>query len=159
MVNKCCVANCKSNYVGNSEKGYVTCFKFPTDKTLQEKWLRKIPREELNVSKYTVVCIKHFQECDIIKYDILPGKNGDPDIKIARKQFAFRKDVFPCIFPTYVLTCHLQLPLYDAPSHQNVANEMKNTMKLCKNNGLTLTKLLHINYVLKDYVVFVVVVA
>ena len=82
-------------------------------------------------------------------------KNGDPDIKIARKKFALRKDVFPCIFPLYVLTCHLQLPLYDAPSHQNVANEMRNTMKLCKNNNLTLTKLLHINYFLKDYVVVV----
>ena len=35
----------------------------------QEKWLRKIPREGLNVSKYTVVCFKHFQERDIIKYD------------------------------------------------------------------------------------------
>ena len=57
MVNKCCVPNCKSNYDSNSEKGYVTCF---TDKTLQEKWLRKIPREGLSMSKYTVVCIKHF---------------------------------------------------------------------------------------------------
>ena len=99
MVNKCCVPNCKSNYDSNSEKGYVTCFKFSTDKTLQEKWLRKIPREGLSVSKYKVVCIKHFQECDIIKFDILPGKNGDSDVKIPRKKFAFRKDAFPCIFP------------------------------------------------------------
>ena len=66
MVNKCCVADCKSNYVSDSEKGYVTYFKFPTDKTLQKKWLRKIPREELNVSIYTVVCIKHFQECVLL---------------------------------------------------------------------------------------------
>ena len=98
MVNKC-VTNCKSNYDSNSEKGYVTCFKFSTDKTLLEKWLRKIRREGLSVSKYTVVCIKHFQECDIIKYDILPGKNGDPDVKIPRKKFALRKDAFSCIFP------------------------------------------------------------
>ena len=51
------------------------------------------------MSKYTVVCIKHFQECDIIKYDILPGKNGDPDLKIPQKKFALQKDAFPCIFP------------------------------------------------------------
>ena len=30
------------------------------DKTLQKKWLKKILREGPNVSKYTVVCIKHF---------------------------------------------------------------------------------------------------
>ena len=51
------------------------------------------------MSKYIVVCIKHFQECDIIKYDILPRKNGDPDVKIPQKKFALQKDVFPCIFP------------------------------------------------------------
>ena len=29
IINKCCVPNCKSNYDSNSEKGHVTCFKFP----------------------------------------------------------------------------------------------------------------------------------
>ena len=48
---------------------------------------------------YTVVCIKHFQEYDIIKYNILPGKNDEPDVKIPRKKFVFQKDAFHCIFP------------------------------------------------------------
>ena len=41
MVNKCCVSNCKLNYNTNSEKGYVTCFKFLTDKTLTGKIIKK----------------------------------------------------------------------------------------------------------------------
>ena len=41
MVNKCCVSNCKLNYDSNSEKGYVTYFKFPTDKTLTGKMVEK----------------------------------------------------------------------------------------------------------------------
>ena len=123
-------------------------------KLLQEKWLRKIPREGF-VSKYTVVCIKHFQECDIAKYDILSGKNGDPDVKIPQKNLSFKKMLFLAFFQTYVFTCQLQLYvyilyLYDAPAHQNVTNKMRNTMQLCKNNGLTLTKLLHMNHFLKD---------
>ena len=51
------------------------------------------------MSKYAVVCIKHLQECDIIKYDILPGKNGDPGVKIPQKKFELQKDAFSCIFP------------------------------------------------------------
>ena len=44
MVNKCCVRNCKSNYGSNFEKAYVTCFKFPTDKTLRGKMVKKNTR-------------------------------------------------------------------------------------------------------------------
>ena len=50
-----------------------------------------MPQEGLNVSKYTVVCIKHFQECNITKYDLLPGKNGDPDVKISQKKLHFKR--------------------------------------------------------------------
>ena len=57
-----------------------------------------MPQEGPNVSKYTVVRIKHFQECNITKYDLLPGKNGDPDVKISQKNCT-SKDAFPCIFP------------------------------------------------------------
>ena len=150
MVSKCCVSNCKSNYDSNLEKGYVTCFKFPTDKTLAGKMVKKNIKRRTYVSKYTVVCIKHFQECDIIKYDILSGKNGDPDLKIPQKNLRFKMMLFLGFSQTYVLTCQLQLPLYDAPAHQNVTNEMRNTMQLCKNNGLTLKKLLGMNHFLKD---------
>ena len=98
IFNKCCVPKCKSNY-DSSEENHVTCFKFLSNASLKEKWCRKIPRAELKVSKHTVVCIKHFNECDIIRYDILPGKSGEPDIKIPRKKLGLKKDAFPCIFP------------------------------------------------------------
>ena len=39
MINKCCVSNCKSNHDGNAEN--VTCFKFPTGKTLTGKMFKK----------------------------------------------------------------------------------------------------------------------
>ena len=71
-------------------------------------------------------------------------------LRYHEKNLLFEKMLFLAFFQTYVLTCQLQLPLYDAPAHQNVANEMRNTMKLCKNNVLTLTELLHMNHFLKD---------
>ena len=59
MVNKCCVPGCRSNYEIKKGERSVTCFTFPIEEQLKEKWLRKIPRHNLKVSKYTVVCIKH----------------------------------------------------------------------------------------------------
>ena len=44
--------------------------------------VKKQTREGLSVSKYTAVCMEHFQEWDIIEYDILQEKDGDPGIKI-----------------------------------------------------------------------------
>ena len=99
MVNKCCVPGCSSNYDSKAKEGHVTCFKFPNDKSLKEAWLRKIPRKDLTVTKYTVVCAKHFRESDIIKNDILPGKDGQPDILVPRKKFTLQKNAVPQIFP------------------------------------------------------------
>ena len=73
MVNKCCVPGCRSNYKIKKGERSVTCFTFPIQEQLKEKWLRKIPRHNLKVSKYTVVGIKHFRESDVIKNDVLPG--------------------------------------------------------------------------------------
>ena len=99
MVNKCCVPGCFSNYDSKAKEGHVTCFKFPNDKSLKEAWLRKIPRKDLTVTKYTVVCAKHFRESDIIKNNILPGKDGQPDILVPRKKFTLQKNAVPQIFP------------------------------------------------------------
>ena len=99
MVNKCCVPGCSSNYDSKAKEGHVTCFKFLNDKSLKEAWLRKIPRKDLTVTKYTVVCAKHFRESDIIKNDILPGKDGQPDILVPRKKFTLQKNAVPQIFP------------------------------------------------------------
>ena len=99
MVNKCCVPNCTSNYDSKKEAGLVTCFTFPSKEELKKKWIQKIPCENLIISKHTVVCVKHFKEEDIIRNDILLGKNGDPDIVIPRKRIKLKADAVPLIFP------------------------------------------------------------
>ena len=114
MVKKCCVLHCKSNNARSTEKGHVTCFKFPTERSLREAWLRKIPRKGLIVTEYTVVCIKHFHDRDLIKYDILPGRDGYHDILVPRKKIALRKDAVPCIFPK--LRSHL--PISSGPARR-----------------------------------------
>ena len=98
MVNKCCVPNCTCNYDSKKEACLVSCFTFPSKEELKKKWIRKILRENLIISKHTVVCVKHFEE-DIIRNDILPRKNGDPDIVIPRKIIKLKPDAVPLIFP------------------------------------------------------------
>ena len=71
-------------------------------------------------------------------------------LRYHKKNLCFEKMLCLAFFQTHVPTCQLQLPLYDAPAHQNITNEMKKTKNFCKNNGLALTKLLHMNHFLKD---------
>ena len=105
MVNKCCVPNCTSNYDSKKEAGFVTCFTFPSKEELKKRWKKKISCENLIISKHTVVCVKHFKEEDIIRNDIQPGKNGDPDIVIPCKRIKLKADAVPLIFsnlPNYL---------------------------------------------------------
>ena len=101
MVNKCCVPNCTSNYDSKKETGLVSCFTFPSKEELMKKVKekQKIPHENLIISKHRVVCVKHFKEEDIIRNDILPGKNVDPDIIIPRKRIKLKADAVLLIFP------------------------------------------------------------
>ena len=54
-----------------------------------------------------------------------------------KKYFSFKKMLFLAFFQTYVLTCQLQLPLYDAPAHQNVTKllDMNHFLKDCRQRG------------------------
>ena len=78
MVNKCCVPGCTSNYK-SMKKGAafksVTVFTFPKNEQIKNEWIRKIPRD-LIITKYTVVCIKHFEEDDVIHYKAPINKNS-----------------------------------------------------------------------------------
>ena len=47
------------------------------------KWIRKIPNKDLKVTKNSRVCINHFEEKDIKRFDIFKCENGDPDIKVS----------------------------------------------------------------------------
>ena len=84
MVNKCCVPGCRSNYRSKKKSVpfiKVTAFHIPREQKLKEEWLRKIP-VEFTVTKHTVVCEKHFEEDDIIRYKQNKSKNA-PDVKVS----------------------------------------------------------------------------
>ena len=100
MVNKCCVPKCNSNYKSNvSREGLIRCFSFSKDKILQAAWLRKIPRANLTISKNAGVCIKHFEESDVIKKDVKLGKDVNFDVIIPRKHFKLKHSAIPCVLP------------------------------------------------------------
>ena len=99
MVNKCCIPRCTSNYASKLPvEGHVSSFAFPRDPQMRELWLKSIPRDDLVITKQTVVCKKHFIPSDIIREDVIPGKNGEPDVVVQRKKPALRKTAIPCIF-------------------------------------------------------------
>ena len=60
MALKCSVPNCKSNYASSNNK--VPVCKLPQNNEDKKKWIAAIPRANLVVSKYTVVCRKHWRE-------------------------------------------------------------------------------------------------
>ena len=65
MVNSCSVYGCTSNYNKNDKTNYIPIFTFP------DEWIRKIPNKDLKVTKNSRVCINHFEEKDIKRFDIL----------------------------------------------------------------------------------------
>ena len=70
MVNKCCIPGCKSNYKSmktNVPFTAITVFYFPKSDVLRKEWIRRILRD-LTITKTTVICVKHFEEDDIIRY-------------------------------------------------------------------------------------------
>ena len=83
MVNSCSVYGCKSNYDTKDKGNYVPIFNFPGDSEKRAEWIRKIPNKNLKVTKNSRVCIKHFEEKDIKRFDIFKCENGDPDIMVS----------------------------------------------------------------------------
>ena len=82
MVNKCCVPGCQSNYYCNNKSHYVTMFSFPKDTNVLKEWIKKIPRDNLVITKYTKVCIIHFEEKYICRYDEFPVAGGRSPNKV-----------------------------------------------------------------------------
>lgn len=99
MPAKCCVPGCKSNYASNKESnGYVTTFKFPTNEALRMKWIQSIPRSAWEPTRNSVVCIKHFQDQDVITNETYKDKNGE--IKtFPRKPLRLKENAVPQLFP------------------------------------------------------------
>jgi hypothetical protein len=100
---KCCVPGCNSNYDGTEES--VTVYRFPDATREPERlllWKRKIPRENLEVTQNSRVCIKHFAERFLIRTFDFIGKNGERELRPYPK---LTDDAYPTIFPN--LSAHL----------------------------------------------------
>lgn len=93
MPRSCSVVGCRSNYKTESE--HVSTFNLPVDEKLKETWLRKIPNDVRNL-KRPQVCMKHFQEKDIIWYDKCIVKGELKEFKRIRPKLA--PDAIPIIF-------------------------------------------------------------
>ena len=91
MVNKCCVPGCRTNYKIKKGERSVTCFTFLIEEQLKEKWLRKIPRHNLKVSKHTVVCTNHFRESDVIKMMFYRENMENQIRKFQEKNLLFKR--------------------------------------------------------------------
>ena len=96
MPDKCCVPKCNSNYDSTVE--YVTVFSFPKEKDRIDLWLRKIPRENLTVTKHTRICIKHFEERFIKRIFEWRGKDGVVHTE-PRPKPILTSDAYPTQFP------------------------------------------------------------
>lgn len=100
MPQKCCVPNCRGNYDKTKEyaEDKVSVFRFPSDPELRTKWLRKIPREGLEVNDRTVVCEKHFVPEFIIRVDTATRADGSI-LSVPRKYPKLAADAYPSLFP------------------------------------------------------------
>lgn len=102
MPRKCCVPGCKGNY--NSEDEVVSVFRFPTDCDKRRLWLCKIPRDNFEPSKNSVVCEKHFIEEFIVRFDSATRPDGSV-LTVKRTNPKLREDAYPSIFlncPAYL---------------------------------------------------------
>ena len=72
MPNKCWVFRRNSNYAPTEER--VSVFSFHKDDILKLQWIRKIPKQNFNVTKYSFVCEKHFTQNEISIYHIIGDK-------------------------------------------------------------------------------------
>lgn len=99
MVRYCCVPDCRSNGPGSPP---VSTFQFPKNEQLRNKWLHYIWREDLRgkVTKYHVVCIKHFAPQHIICSDFInTAENGI--IELPRRVPKLTDEAFPSLFPDW----------------------------------------------------------
>ena len=77
---------CRSNY---GKAPHITVFKFPKEKTLREKWPKKIHRDNFEVNDKRVVCVKHFESKFVVRDDVFPVLNGIRVLKFVLHSFRF----------------------------------------------------------------------
>ncbi|KAK4884968.1 hypothetical protein RN001_001239 [Aquatica leii] len=108
MPRKCCVPGCKSNYDSTSRENLqcVTTFSFPKNEEIRSKWLRAIPRKDWIPTPSSVVCCKHFNDMDIIRFHKFLQPDGSCT-QVALRYPKLKDVAVPCIFPN--------LPAYLSP--------------------------------------------
>lgn len=83
---------------------HVSVFRFPKDTQLQNELIKRIFRENLNVTDRTVVCEKHFASHFIIRFDNV--RRSDGTIFSERRDIPkLTEDVYPSYFsntPSYL---------------------------------------------------------
>lgn len=150
MPTTCCVPGCKSNY---NAKENISVFQFPNDEKLKEKWISAIHRVDFIPKSRTVVCIKHFAECFIIREDSVTRADGTI-LTVKRNHLKLTKDAFPTIFPNCPAYLSEKLPLhrkYRAKRKLEVLKTQEPEMKLhehvyvklCENKVCILKKFYH----------------
>jgi len=103
MPQKCCAPGCSANY--DTASGYTSVFRFPADDVRRQQWINKIPRENLNVTKNTVICSRHFEQRFTITEDQF-SVNGEL-VTVRRDRPKLTDDAYPSIFanvPSYLST-------------------------------------------------------
>ena len=100
MPEKCCVPGCRGNHQATAEheEVKVSVFRFPKDPDLRAKWIRLIPRANLQINDKTVVCEKHFAPHFIIRVDTATRPDGSI-LTVPRKKPKLAPDAYPTIFP------------------------------------------------------------
>ena len=83
MAHKYCVTGCQSNCNCKDNTEYVTVFSFPMDNDVVKEWIKRIPGENLIVTTHTRVCIQHFEDKGIRRYDVFPVADGGSPIKVS----------------------------------------------------------------------------
>jgi len=103
MPDKCCAPGCTANYDNTAE--YISVFRFPADESRRQQSLRRIPRANLNVTKRTVICQRHFEKRFVMTEDKIVV-NGVETV-IPRERPRLTDDAVPTIFhnvPGYLST-------------------------------------------------------
>ena len=73
----------KNSGIVTSQHNVLPSPSFPKDKDVVKEWIKRIPRENLIVTKHTRVCIQHFEDKGICRYDVFPVADGGSPIKVS----------------------------------------------------------------------------
>ncbi|XP_046681773.1 uncharacterized protein LOC124368575 [Homalodisca vitripennis] len=119
MPTSCCVPGCDSNY---KDDGRIAVFKFPNDVKFRQQRLRSIHRKDVVSSKSSVVCIKHFDECYLVRENSVTRPDGSV-LTVKRDRVKLTPNAVPTIFKNQPSYLSVNLPQLRNPPETR-ENEM-----------------------------------